>query len=86
MEISTLMEFALADESFKVVGLVILWQMRTEMKMIKDAVKDLTVKMADHEKQQDARWNNHEKRLSQLEKGCPVQMNHENRLYNLEHK
>lgn len=67
MEISTLIELAMSDESFKTVGLIILWQMRGEIKQVKDAIKALTEKMAQHEQEQDQRWADHEMRLKRIE-------------------
>lgn len=88
MEISTLMELALSDESFKTVGLVILWQMRGEIKQMKDAIAALTVKMAKHEDEQDRRWSDHEFRLREIEKyrlsAVASSQNKEDRLKHLE--
>ncbi len=67
MEIIDFIKLFTSDESFKTVGLVILWQMRGEMKSMKEAIRSLTDKMAEHEKRQDERWSNHESRLIKVE-------------------
>lgn len=74
MDLELFKDFLFADESFKTVGLIILWQMRAEMKatkeeikLMKDAIKDVTERMASHEAKQDERWNNHETRLIKVE-------------------
>jgi hypothetical protein len=67
MDLDLFKDFFMADESFKTVGLIILWQMRGEMKSMKDAIKSLTEKMDQHERRQDERWSNHESRLIKVE-------------------
>lgn len=62
-----------SDESFKAVGLVILWQMKTEMKSMKEAINTLASKMSLHEIKQDERWSNHETRLVKVESHMEVQ-------------
>jgi hypothetical protein len=67
MEFQTFVDLALAEESFKTVGLIILWQMRGELKQLKVAMKDLADKLANHEIMQEQRFSNHESRLKTIE-------------------